>query len=97
MAQQLTDAQRASLVEQFGSGAMLKLCPFQLPAENPLRVAEAGGVTAKNILQDWPAARVVPWQFSDDENGRVATPPEPLMVTGLLLTFFIVTSCWGEV
>src|SRR5262245_11689073 len=48
------------------------------------------------MWHDWPGLSVVPWQSCTPPN-RPAPPPAPLITTGAVDTFVMVTVCDGDV
>ncbi len=63
-------------------------------------VAEAGpaavGSNRKNIWQESPGWRVLPWQFWVAKNGAPGAPPTPDITTGALPTLVMSTDWVGE-
>src|SRR5512146_369273 len=76
---------------------MLQFCPFQLPMEAELSGPTPAGVNVKNMWQAWPGFSVWPWQSCAPLKFPGGAPPAPLMTTGALLTFRMLTICCGEV
>jgi hypothetical protein len=73
--------------------AMLKGTPFQAPTELALAGPGSVGEKVKDIWQDWPGSRVMPWQFWTPLKGAPGAPPTPDIATGAVPVFVIVTVC----
>jgi hypothetical protein len=77
--------------------AMLKATPFHAPTELALAGPGSVGEKVKDIWQDCPGSRVMPWQFWTPLKGAPGAPPTPDIATGAVPVFVIVTACGGEV